>query len=116
MLETTVIVLQYLVNTLMKQFKINKNDTQLGKVQTLLKASENIKVTGRGGTCFQPFIDFVAKHPEYDGALIYTDGYAPKPNIPTGMRTPLCWVLRSESELKKHEEWMRQSGRVCVIE
>lgn len=91
-------------------------DTDLGEVQTLLKASEKIKVTGRGGTSFQPFIDFVASHPEYDGALIYTDGFALQPSIPAGMRTPLCWVLRSENELKEHEHWMSQSGRVCVIE
>ena len=99
-----------------QQIDVVQFDTQLGEVQTLLKASENIKVTGRGGTCFQPFIDFVAKHPEYDGALIYTDGFAAKPIIPATMRTPLCWVLRSENEFKEHERWMRQSGRVCVIE
>ena len=99
-----------------QQIDVVQFDTDLGEVQTLLKASENIKVTGRGGTCFQPFIDFVAQHPEYDGALIYTDGDAPQPFIPAHMRTPLCWVLRSENELKEHEYWMRQSGRVCVIE
>jgi len=32
------------------------------------------------------------------------------------MRTRLCWVLTSEKELKEHESWMRQSGRVIVIE
>ena len=99
-----------------KQIDVVQFDAVLGEVQTLLKASENIKVTGRGGTCFQPFIDYVAEHPEYDGALIYTDGYAPKPTIPINMRTPLCWVLRSGRELEMHEQWMRQSGRVCVIE
>ena len=99
-----------------KQIDVVQFDTKLGEVQTLLKASENIKVTGRGGTCFQPFIDFVAKHPEYDGALIYTDGYAPEPIIPANMHTSLCWVLRSEKELNKHEQWMCHSGRVCVIE
>lgn len=99
-----------------QQIDVVQFDTDLGEVQTLLKASENIKVTGRGGTCFQPFIDFVAKHPEYDGALIYTDGDAPQPSIPSKMRTPLCWILRSENKLKEHEHWMRQSGKVCVIE
>ena len=98
------------------QIDVVQFDTKLGEVQTLVKASENIKVAGRGGTCFQPFIDFVAQHPEYDGALIYTDGYAPQPTIPSTMRTSLCWVLRSEQELKEHEQWMKQSGRVCVIE
>jgi len=99
-----------------QQIDVVQFDADLGEVQTLLKASEKIKVTGRGGTCFQPFIDFVASHPEYDGALIYTDGYAPQPSISAGMRTPLCWVLRSETELNEHEHWMSQSGKVCVIE
>ena len=91
-------------------------DVELGEVQTLVKASENIKITGRGGTCFQPFIDFVANNPGYDGAIIYTDGCAPQPTIPATMHTALCWILRSEEELKQHEQWMRKSGRVCVIE
>ena len=99
-----------------KQIDVVQFDTEVGEVQTLLKASETITVAGRGGTCFQPFIVFVARHPEYDGALIYTDGFAPQPSIPANMRTPLCWVLRSEKELKEHEHWMSQSGRLCFIE
>ena len=99
-----------------KQIDVVQFDVKLGEVQTLLKASEEIKISGRGGTLFQPFIDYVAQHPEYDGALIYTDGYAPHPEIPANMRTRLCWVLTSEKELKEHESWMRQSGRVIVIE
>ena len=98
-----------------QQIDVVQFDTCLGEVQTILKAAENIKITGRGGTNFQPFIDFVAKHPEYDGALIYTDGYAAPPTIPPTMRTPLCWVLRSEAEFEEHK-WMKQSGTVCVIE
>ena len=99
-----------------KQIDVVQFDVKLGEVQTLLKASEEIKISGRGGTLFQPFIDYVTKHPEYDGALIYTDGYAPHPEIPANMRTRLCRVLSSETELKEHESWMRQSGRVIVIE
>ena len=99
-----------------QQIDVIQFDTTLGEVTTLTKAAENVKVTGRGGTNFQPFINFVAAHPEYDGAIIYTDGYAPPPSIPPTMRSPLCWVLRSEEELRKHEAWMRKSGRVCVIE
>ena len=99
-----------------KQIDVVQFDVKLGEVQTLLKASEEIKISGRGGTLFQPFIDYVAQHPEYDGALIYTDGYAPHPEIPATMRTRLCWVLTSEKELKEHESWMQQSGRVIVIE
>ena len=99
-----------------QQIDVIQFDTALGEVTTLTKATENVKVTGRGGTDFQPFINFVAEHPEYDGAIIYTDGYAPPPTIPSTLRTPLCWILRSEQELHRHEAWMRRSGRVCVIE
>ena len=99
-----------------QQIDVVQFDTKLGEVMTISKASENITITGRGGTEFQPFIDFVAKHPEYDGAIIYTDGYAGQPTIPATMHTPLCWVVTSEEELKAHEKWMSESGRVCVIE
>ena len=99
-----------------EQIDVIQFDTRLGTVQTLTKASQNIQVEGRGGTCFQPFIDYVAQHPQYDGAIIYTDGYADHPTIPASMKTPLCWILRSEEEFKNHEHWMRKSGRVCVIE
>ncbi len=99
-----------------QQIDVVQFDTELGEVVTLSKASETIKVTGRGGTDFQPFIDFVANHPNYDGAIIYTDGYAMQPTIPPSMHIPLCWILRSEKELEKHGEWMRESGSVCVIE
>ncbi len=99
-----------------QQIDVVQFDTELGDVVTLSKAAESIQITGRGGTCFQPFINFVANHPNYDGAIIYTDGYAMQPTIPPSMRVPLCWILRSEEELKQHEDWMRQSGRVCVIE
>lgn len=99
-----------------QQIDVVQFDTKIGKVQTMSKAMENIEVTGRGGTCFQPFIDYVAKHPEYDGAIIYTDGYAPQPRIPASMRTPLCWVVRNMQQLNAHECWMKESGHVCVIE
>ena len=99
-----------------QQIDVVQFDTEVGEVMTLTKASEAVKVMGRGGTDFQPFINFVARNPQYDGAIIYTDGYASQPTIPAVMHTPLCWILRSEEELKQHEKWMRQSGKVCVIE
>ena len=99
-----------------QQIDVVQFDTQLGEVTTITKAAEDIKITGRGGTDFQPFIDFVARNPQYDGAIIYTDGFASQPTIPATMHTPLCWILRSEEELKEHEKWMRESGKVCVIE
>lgn len=97
-----------------RQIDVVQFDTELGEVETLTEASQNIKITGRGGTCFQPFINFIAEHSEYDGAIIYTDGEAAAPYIPAALHTPLCWVLHSEQALCS-EIWMRKSGRVCVI-
>ncbi|MGN1266267.1 MAG: VWA-like domain-containing protein [Muribaculaceae bacterium] len=91
-------------------------DVALGEVTTLDKASRKIKVVGRGGTSFQPFFDYVAEHPEYDGALIYTDGYADQPVLPEHLKTKICWILPSESFLPKPDSWMREIGRICVIE
>ena len=60
-------------------------------VITLKKAQKKIKVLGRGGTSFQPVIDYFDKHKEYDGLIIFTDGGAPKPYLPVGRK--VLWVL-----------------------
>lgn len=98
------------------QIDVVQFDTVLGEVNTIEKASTKVKVKGRGGTDFQPFINYVSKHPEYDGALIYTDGCAPEPMLPTPFTTHLMWVVRSAQELVANKEWMKKSGRVCLIE
>lgn len=53
---------------------------------------------GRGGTCFDPVVQFASK--EKADALIYlTDGGAPDPNIPRNLR--VLWVLTKDHEPKK---------------
>ena len=59
---------------------------------SIKKVSKSVKVTGRGGTCFQPPIDFFDEHKEYDGMIIFTDGYAPDPKMPVGRR--ILWALK----------------------
>lgn len=60
-------------------------------VITLKKAQKKIKVLGRGGTSFQPVIDYFDKHKEYDGLIIFTDGGAFIPNLPVGRK--ILWIL-----------------------
>ncbi|MBR3029666.1 MAG: hypothetical protein IKH93_00770 [Bacteroidales bacterium] len=91
-------------------------DTSLGEPVTLTRAKAGFKVKGRGGTNFQPVVDYMAEHGEYDGLIIFTDGYAPKPEIPARLRGRLLWILRSEKEYNEHRKWMRESGRVCFME
>lgn len=60
----------------------------------LKQATRSLRVTGRGGTNFQPAIDFYYDHEEYDGLVFLTDGYAPTPKLPDDKRhKPLAWLL-----------------------
>ena len=91
-------------------------DTSRGEPVTLTRAKAEFKVKGRGGTNFQPVVDYMAEHGEYDGLIIFTDGYAPKPEVPARLKGRLLWILRSEKEYHEHRKWMSESGRVCFIE
>lgn len=55
------------------------------------KAAKAVKITGRGGTDFQPVVDYFEEHKEYDGMIVFTDGYAPIPTITTHRR--ILWAL-----------------------
>ncbi|MBR3906544.1 MAG: hypothetical protein IKJ61_00410 [Bacteroidaceae bacterium] len=89
-----------------------------GKPLALTDAKKNIKelkVCGRGGTDFQTPVDYAVEHPEYDGLIIITDGFAPCPNT-EHLRTKLLWVIDNESSYKNNYEHLRKTGRVCLLE
>lgn len=81
----------------------------------LKKAARHIVIRGRGGTSFQPAVDFYYGHPEYDGLIILTDGYAPCPTLPDDQpHRPLVWMLTTaECHL---EPELRRIGETCHIE
>jgi predicted metal-dependent peptidase len=115
--------LQYFFSTINRFFKYGVEkidvvtfDTELGDLMTFSKARKRIEVKGRGGTWFQPVVNFMADHPEYDGLIIFTDGYASKPEVSAKLKGRILWILRSEKEFKDHRNWMKESGRVCFIE
>lgn len=58
------------------------------------KATNSVRISGRGGTLFQPPIDYFEQHKEYDGMIVFTDGYAPDPDISTRRR--ILWVLKDK--------------------
>lgn len=94
-------------------------DTEVkGEPMTLKKAKQGaINITGRGGTDFQPVIDYCAERKHYyQGLILLTDGYADKPNLPAFFGVPLLWVLPNETIYEVHKEWMRKMGKVCFIE
>ena len=73
------------------------------EILTLKKARKKVKVLGRGGTSFQPPVDFYESHKEYDGLIVCTDGFAPCPKRKTSRR--ILWMLTDECALKENE-WL----------
>ena len=79
----------------------------------LKQAANGIRVIGRGGTNFQPAIDFYYEHEEYDGLVFLTDGYAPIPKIPADKRhKPLAWILTTHGG---NEDNLKPLGPVVRI-
>lgn len=76
-----------------------------GSVLSLKKAKKQIKITGRGGTCFQPLIDYYASHYEYDGLIIFTDGCAEIPKLVAKRR--ILWILTDESSYNEAITWIK---------
>ena len=80
------------------------------------KRKQEFKVVGRGGTNFQAPVDYLVEHPEYDGMIIITDGYAPVPTIPPLCKAKLLWIIDNEASFRQHEKALRKTGRVCLMQ
>ena len=80
-------------------------DTEITQKKNLKKASREIKVIGRGGTNFQCVIDYYESHYEYQGLIIFTDGYAPLPTIKKNKQ--ILWILTGKSEYDDAIKWIK---------
>ncbi|OAD21187.1 hypothetical protein THIOM_003045 [Candidatus Thiomargarita nelsonii] len=86
-----------------------------GKPLTLKKAKYKIKVIGRGGTYFQPVIDYIDKNKEYDGLIIFTDGWAPIPTAPKNKRTRILWLFNNEHNYRRMKDNLKPIGGSTFI-
>lgn len=84
----------------------------IGPPLTLRRARHEFDITGRGGTRFQPVIDYLDEHPRYDGLIIYTDGEAPIPAPPKRATTRIVWLYVHEAACKRHEASL---GRAAFV-
>lgn len=97
------------------QLTLLQFDAKVLSVTTVDRTMPQVEVHGRGGTDFQPVIDYwMEKHHLYDGLMILTDGEAPHPTFPTH-HNPLLWVCKDHSTYETHHTWMLQSGRCCWV-
>ena len=91
-------------------------DTQVTDVIEFKKARQLITVCGGGGTNFQPVINYMEDHKEYDGLIFFTDGAGPVPEIHRKTIIPrILWFLKGEGEYNQSKEWMESMGRVCFF-
>lgn len=78
---------------------------------TLRKARAELRIDGRGGTCFQPLMDYLDDHRDYDGLIIFTDGIAPIPEPPQkNRRTRIVWLFNSEKNWESMHEKLELPG------
>lgn len=63
------------------------------------------RITGRGGTSFQPVIDYYDQHQKTYSTLVFmTDGYAPSPTKP---RNKMLWVISSRGKGADDLPWFQ---------
>ena len=63
-----------------------------GRAQPMKKARKKMEIQGRGGTNFQPPMDYFLEH-RYDGLIMITDGYAYQPKAPEHLYGNILWML-----------------------
>lgn len=87
-------------------------DAQIqSEIESLKKARKTVKIMGRGGTSFQPAADYYCEHPEYDGLIYFTDGYAPPPKFNTKRPIDVLWVICSRQCYMANSAWIRKIKR-----
>lgn len=65
-------------------------------------------ISGRGGTYFDPPIEYFNEHRDYTTLVYFTDGFAPLPSIRI-RNNQIIWVITSNGD---HKQW---PGKVIYI-
>lgn len=86
-----------------------------GEPMSLKRARHEIEVSGRGGTNLDVPLRYIDEHTNYDGMIVYTDGYAPKPNPPTNRRTRILWLFEHQSSYKASYPALKHIGKGAYL-
>ncbi len=91
-------------------------DTEIkGKLLSLKRARHEVVAFGRGGTAFEPIMAYIDEHRDYDGLIIFTDGYAPIPPKPKNRKTRVLWLFNNESSYQAMYQGLRPIGRAAFL-
>lgn len=75
-------------------------DTQIDRIYRY-NGKWDGSISGRGGTSFEPPIEYFNEHRDYTTIVYFTDGYAPLPSIRV-RNNQIIWVITSNGD---HKEW-----------
>ncbi|MBQ1710679.1 MAG: hypothetical protein II032_06145, partial [Treponema sp.] len=85
-------------------FDVNLKNTKPITFRTKINLEE---IKGRGGTNFQPPIDFYAENSsDYSGMIIFTDGEGAIPQMPRSCKN-ILWILDSRLAYEKASNWIK---------
>ncbi|OQY11423.1 MAG: hypothetical protein B6I31_04955 [Desulfobacteraceae bacterium 4572_19] len=91
-------------------------DTEVkGDLLSLKKAKYKVQVKGRGGTDFQPVLDYIDQNRGYDGLIIFTDGWASIPFAPKNRKTKILWLFNNEYNYTKIKDQLKSIGYSTFI-
>jgi predicted metal-dependent peptidase len=91
-------------------------DTDItGPVTTFRKRRRQVTITGRGGTSFDPVLRYIEEHDVYDGLIIVTDGFAPRPTPPKTRRARVLWLFHHESTYQQSRANVEHVGQAVYI-
>ena len=96
-------------------FDVNLKNTSPIKFSKNLKLAE---IQGRGGTNFQPPIDyFLENRSRYSGMIIFTDGEGEVPKMTGGSgNASILWILDSRLAYEKSRWWIESlPGNFCTF-
>ena len=100
-----------------KSLQMQTLDSKLKTEKPLpFRKTLQIKVKGRGGTSFQPLFDYAIKNQRnYDGLIIFTDGFAPEVKIHRRFTTKVLWVLNNRNLYCNVNESLSKTGFVTAL-
>jgi predicted metal-dependent peptidase len=86
-----------------------------GKPLTVKRAKNALAVVGRGGTDFSPVMRYINEHRDYDGLVIFTDGYAPQPPPPQNKTTKIMWLFNDEKGYNAMYPNLKHLGKAAFV-
>lgn len=99
-----------------EQIDVIQFDTAVkGKPLTLKRARRAVEVLGRGGTSFAPVLAYIDEQRDYDGLIIFTDGYAPVPPKPQNRHTRILWLFNHEANYKTMARGLCAIGQAAFL-